>query len=94
MGAYQAFLELGFQGRLQNVDELIRAELSVFRDLMEDYGLDVASVAKYSVTERIEVDDHQRELSRDVQLKILGTWTYIRVETRAPGVFVLHDRPR
>ena len=93
MGSYRVELDVGFQGRLRKQDELVRAEHSVVNGLLEDYGLDATTVPRFSVTEHVETDGAGRELWRDVQFKVRGTWTFIRVQTRAPGVFVLFDRP-
>lgn len=90
MGAYQAYLDLKFQGRLRQASELVRSEVSVFRDLVADYGLDATTVPKYTVTGVIRYDAMGQEVSRDVELKVLGTWTSVVVETRAPGVFVIY----
>ena len=90
MGAYQAYLDLGFQGRLRQADELVRAEVSTFRDLIADYGLDATTVPKYTATGTIKRDASGQEISREVELKLLGTWTSVVIETRAPGVFVIY----
>ena len=92
MGAHQAFIEVGFQGRLRHASALLRAEVLLFKVLLEDYGLDAATVPAYSVTGAISLDTSGQEMSREVELKLLGVWTWIVVETRAPNVFVVHDR--
>jgi len=92
MGAYQAFIDLGFQGRLRKGQQTELIEILAFRELLGQFGLDAATVPKYTVTESIKYDAFGAERERTVLLKGAGIWTRYRVETRAPDVFVIYDR--
>lgn len=90
-GVYQAYIEIGYQGRLRQSDILLQTEVFFFKQMLESYGLDATDVPNLSVLSDVEHDAVGRELSRRIELKLRGVWTPIRVETRAPGVFVIHD---
>jgi len=92
MGEFRAFIDLGFQGRLRKSKQSELVEVLTFQELLEKFGLDAATVPRYSVTESVTLDASGIELERVVLLKGGGIWTRYRVETRAPDVFVIYDR--
>jgi hypothetical protein len=92
MGAYQAFIELGFDARLRKSGGATYVEVVLFKKLLADYGLDAAVVPNYSVTTDIVLGESGDEARRTVWLKGQGSWITVVLETRAPGVFIIHER--
>lgn len=89
MGAYQAFVDLSFQGRLRKSAELYQAEIYYFLQLLEQYGMEALIVPGYSTI----VLDANNSLDRtEFVLKLRGVWTRLWLEERTSGVFVLYDR--
>jgi hypothetical protein len=90
MGKYQAFIALQLQATLRQSSQLFVADVLAFRSLLADYGLDATTVPKYCLTGSIKFDAAGQEISRKIELKVLGVWTPFIVETRAFDTFVLH----
>ena len=89
MGAYQAFPDLQFQGRLHKSSEVYQVEVFHFLELLEEYGLDAIGVPRYSA---IVAGGALNAAGRmEFLLKILGAWTSLWLEVRASNVFVVYD---
>lgn len=92
MGAYQAFISLPFQGQLRRANEFARVDLVFFREMLEGFGLDAATVPTYTVTGLVHRDGSGLETGREVWLKARSGWIPLYVERRARDVFVIHKR--
>ena len=88
MGAYQAFLDLSFQGRLNKPSDF-RADVFYFRELVEQFGWDVFMVPTYArLTGGVSSSGF-----KELLLKSTGIWTFLWMEERQSGVFVIYDKP-
>lgn len=92
MGAYQAFISLPFQGQLRQADKFAQVDILYFREMLEGFGLDAATVPTYTVTGDVDKDGSGIETGREVWLKVRSGWTPLYVETRTRNVFVIHKR--
>lgn len=92
MGAYQAFISLPFQGQLRRAGKFAQVDIFFFREMLEGYGLDAATVPTYTTTGSVERDYSGLETGREVWLKARSGWIPLYVETRARDVFVIHKR--
>jgi hypothetical protein len=95
MGAsYQVFVDLAFQGRLRESDELVGAEIFLFTQLLEEQGPSLLDVPGYCVTVPVPASRAGKSDCTEILLKVMGVWTTLWLEVRRPGVFVLYDRWR
>jgi hypothetical protein len=85
----QVFVDLSFQGRLRQSDELVGAEIFLFTQLLEEQGTALLDVPGYCVT--VPVTRRRRGSRMAILLKVRGVWTPLWLEVRQPDVLVLYD---
>ena len=92
--AWQVFVDLGFQGRLRNSGELVRAEIFLFTQLLEEQGPALLNVPGYCITVPVAASRVPRSHRIEILLKVSGVWTTLWLEAPQARLYVLYDRWR
>jgi hypothetical protein len=88
---YQTFLVLTLHRRVSQWDNFSQIELSVFVDLLREFGTLAVLANPACAVEGYECgpDDSIRRI--DFWMKIRGDYVFLSLEVRSPDVLVLHD---
>lgn len=89
--AYQVFLVLTLHRRVLQWDNSSQIELSVFVDLLREFGTFAVLANPVCAVEGYEYDPNGKISRIDFWMKIRGDYVFLSLEVRSPGVLVLHD---
>jgi len=88
----QVFVDLAFQGRLRRYDELVKAEVLLFTQLLEEQGVALLDTPGYCIPPLEGISPRDEHGRMPILLKVKGVWTPLWLEEREAHVFVLYDR--
>lgn len=88
---YQTYLVLTLHRRVSQWDNFSQIELSVFVDLLREYGTFAVLANPACAVEGYECDPDGKTSRIDFWMKIRCDYVFLSLEVRSPDVFVLHD---
>ncbi len=91
MDVFQTYLVLTLHRRVLQWDKLDQIELSVFVDLLREFGTFAVFGNPYSAVEGTEYGADGDVTRIDFWMKIRGDYVFLSLEVRSPNVLILHD---
>jgi hypothetical protein len=91
MSPYQVFLILTLHHRVLRWDKHSQIEMSVFQDLLRDFGLDAIFGNSACSDQEIFIGSDGSICRVDFWLKIRMDYIFLSLEVRSPDVYVLRD---
>lgn len=88
---WQVFVELNTQARLNNGEELRRAEVFLFKDILSKRRFAAINVPDYCITDPF-IREPQARGSLAIKLKVLGGWVRLWLSFVGPDAVVICDR--
>lgn len=86
----QCFIDLSFQGRLRDGDELLEAEILFFKEQVEEMGENVWHVRQYCMIES-EYQSSSGHRVLVLLLKTRGVWKKLHLKILASDIVYLSD---